>query len=158
MSRESTKKALEGYMKSQLKKTIKRKTHGKPEKEVERACLTWMRAQGWSVQIYEAKATFNPQAQRWVGSSMKAGTVDCQGVMPDGTFVAVEFKAPGRLCTFNLEKNHRQKEYLVEKIRMNAFGCVVDSARRLAQLFDGYKEAVLVSRDQAQMYLMRELP
>lgn len=158
MSRDSTKKALDSYMQRQLKSPIKRKSHSKPEKEVEKACLAWMRAQGWSVEIYEAKAVFNPQAQRWVSSAMKAGTVDCQGLMRDGTFVAVEFKAPGRLSTFNLEKNHRQKDYLVEKIRMNAFGVCVDSARRLAELFDGYREAVLVSKDQAQMFLLRELP
>ncbi len=160
MGRESTKKALDSYMKKQMPRpdTNRKKHNGKPEKEVERACLTWMRAQGWSVQIYEAKASYSVAAGRWLSSAMKAGTCDCQGNMTDGTTIVVEFKAPGRLKTFNADKNHRQKEYMVEKIRSNCFGCVVDSARRLAEVFDGYQKAVLVSKDQAQMYLMGELP
>ncbi len=154
----STLNSLNKFLKKQITKPDKRKKHGKPEKEVERACLAWMRERGWSVQIYESKAIYNPKAQRYTSQSMKAGTVDCQGLLPDGTFVAVEFKSPGRLSTFSLEKNHRQREYLVEKIKMNAFGCVCDSARRLAEVFDGYEKALLVSKDQAQMYLMGELP
>ncbi len=162
MGKDSTRKALDSYMSRQIPRsdTNRKKHNAKPEKEVERACLNWMRdpERGWSVQIYSASATFNPVQGRWMAQSMKAGTVDCQGLMPDGTFVAVEFKAPGALRRFNLPKNHRQKEYLVEKIRMNAFGCVCDSARRLAEIFDGYKAAVAISKDQAMMYLMGELP
>ncbi len=158
MSKDSTKKALDSYMSRQLKTKQKRGANGKPEKEVERACLAWMRAQGWQVQIYAASSTYSPSAGRWIGQAMKAGTVDCQGLLPDGTFVAVEFKAPGRLKTFNLEKNTRQREYLIQKIKMNAFGCVVDSARRLQMIFDGYKELMETSKDQAQMFLLRELP
>lgn len=155
----STERALNSYLKKQIAGPAKRKRHNeKPEKDVERACLAWMRAQGWSVQIYSASATYSVSQQRWTQSAMKAGTVDCQGLMKDGTFVAIEFKAPARLKTFNLDKNHRQKEYLVDKIRMCAFGCVVDSARRLEEIFDGYKDAVLVSKDQAIMYLLNQLP
>ncbi len=154
----STANALNKFLSKQIAKPGRKRHNSKPEKEVERACLAWMRSKGWAVEIYEAKATFNPKAGKWIGSTMKAGTVDCQGLMSDGTFVAVEFKAPARIATFNAEKNHRQKEYLVEKIRMNAFGCVVDSARRLQDIFDGYADALLVSKDQAQMYLMGELP
>ncbi len=158
MGKDSTKEALDRYLKKISRPKSKRAKSGKPEKEVERACLAWMRAKGWSVQIYAASAVYNPSAGRYTGQTMKVGTCDCQGVMPDGTAVAVEFKAPGRLKTFNAEKNHRQKEYLVEKIRFNCFGAVVDSARRLEDIFDGYQLALLVSKDQAQMYLMGELP
>ena len=158
--RKSTSDALTNYFKKQIKPDAKRKrkTNGKPEKAVEKACLAWMRSKGWSVQIYEAKATYNPQAGRWVSSAMKAGTADCQGNTPSGTTVVVEFKAPGRLTTFNNDKNHRQKEYIVEKIRSNCFAAVVDSARRLEEIFDGYEQALLVSKDQAQMFLLAELP
>lgn len=136
---ESTKKALHNYFEKQAKEVSRRKKRNfKPEKQVEQACVKFMTAQGWDVGIYEAKAVYNPHAGRYLRGVMRAGTVDCQGVMPDGTFVAVEFKAPGRLKTFNSPRNDRQREYLINKINHNAFGCVVDSAHLLEQIYKAW--------------------
>src|ERR1700727_875427 len=100
---DSTKKALERYYAKQIPKP--RRHNAKPEKEVERDCMAWMNSMGWSMGVYEAKNTYNPRSGRWIGKSMRSGTVDCQGVLPNGTFAAVEFKAPTRLSTFNSNRN-----------------------------------------------------
>lgn len=155
----SAKDALDRYY-SKLAKQTKRKTKNrKPEKEVERFCLEWMRQNHWDVQIYEAKATYNPRQGRYMQQSMKAGTVDCQGVLPDGTFVAVEFKAPGRLSTFAAPKNIRQKQYLTQKIEHYAFGACVDSCARLQAIFALYsKIRDEEGKDAAKQYLLSQLP
>lgn len=141
MATEGVKKALNNYFEREAKKSLRRpRRNMKPEKLVEQACVQWMTAQGWDVAIYEAKAVYNPFAGRYLRGVMKAGTVDCQGVMPDGTFVAVEFKAPGRLSTFNSIRNDRQREYLINKINHNAFGAVVDSAELLGQIYKAWAD------------------
>lgn len=129
------------------------KRNEKPEKEVEMSCVAWMRAVGWSVDIYEAKATWNPKVGAWLNQGMKAGTVDCIGCMNDGHAVFVEFKALGRLTTFNADRNHRQKEFLIEKIKKGAFGCVVDSSERLQQIHIGW-----LSSGRSIAYLLDQLP
>lgn len=90
-----------------------------------------------------------------MSGSMKAGTVDCQGVTPNGQFVAVEFKAPTKRSTFNASKNCRQREYLMNKIKSNAFGCVVDSARLLQKIWETYQN---LDPEFRQAYLMTQLP
>ena len=114
--------------------------YGKPEKQVERDCLELMRSWGWSVQILEAKATFDPRRGVWRQQAMKAGTVDCVGSMADGWSVAIEFKAPGRIANFNADKNSAQRKYVEEKITCNVFSCVVDSAKRLEFIYKNWKE------------------
>lgn len=155
--KDRARKALESYYQNQLPKERKIKAKNqRPEKDVEYECLVWMRQQGWDVQIYEAKAVWNPKARRYLSQSMKAGTVDCQGLMPGGVFVAVEFKAPKRISTFNLAKNHRQRQYLIEKISFGAFGCVVSSATRLEQIYNSWRD--LKSPEEKRTYLMACLP
>lgn len=156
--RERARKALENYYRDQLPKKYERKIsrNNRPEKEVEKECLAWMRDQGWDVQIYEAKAVFNPKAGRYLSQTMKAGTVDCQGVLPGGTFVAVEFKAKQRISTFNHQRNYRQKQYLIGKISNGAFGCVVSSALRLEQIYNCWRD--LKTAEERRSYLMGCLP
>lgn len=148
-------RALENYYRKLLPKEPRPKNK-RPEKDVEHECLLWMRAQGWNVQIYEAKAIYNPKTRRYISASMKAGTVDCQGVLPGGTFVAVEFKAPGRISSFNASKNFRQKQYLIEKITYGAFGAVVDSASRLEQIYKTWRD--LKTAAEKKSYLISVLP
>lgn len=150
----AVKNAVESYLTKQNKIISRR--NKKPEKDVECACLAWMRAQGWDVEIYEAKATYDPRRQCYRSQSVKAGTVDCQGVMPDGTFVAVEFKAKGKRSTFNLAKNNKQKDYLKRKIMMNAFGCVIDDVELLRDIFHAWN--LLKTNRDKQDYLLSQLP
>ena len=110
------------------KKSLKQKQgphrkNGSPEKDVEKACLVLMRAWGWSVEIYESKATYDPRRGVWRQQAMKAGTLDCMCVTNFGVAVAIEFKAPGKLSTLR----YNQREFLVNRINQYAFAAVVDS-------------------------------
>lgn len=110
--------------KTQAKQKGPSRRNGKPEKEVEGECLALMRSWGWDVEIYEAKATYDPRQGRWRQQAMKVGTVDCMGVTGMGIAVAIEFKAPGKLSTLR----YNQREFLVNRIQQYAFAAVVDSA------------------------------
>jgi hypothetical protein len=136
---------MERYSAKELRKLqremgqLEKRTHSKPEKVVEKECLLWMRAKGWSVEIYEAKATFDPHTGRYRQQAMKAGTVDCHGNTDQGASVYVEFKAPGKLSTFAQERNYRQQQFLRKKIETNVFAVVVDSPERLERLYNGWE-------------------
>lgn len=154
--------ALHKYLERDIKElnklngiTQKRK-HGKPEKEVEEACLIYMRSLGWEVQIIESKATQVNGV--WRQQSVKAGNADCEGVMPDGNSVSVEFKAPGKLATFNQERNYRQKEFILRRINMNSFACVVDSADRLKEIYERWAKIKEINPAEAKHYLLSMLP
>lgn len=137
---------------------VRKKRNASPEKDVEKACLIYMRKLSWDVQIYESKATWDTQSHQWKNQSMKAGNADCQGVMPDGIAVAVEFKAPGKLSTFNLDKNYRQKEFIIKRINQNAFACVVDSADLLHEIYIHWQNMRVIGAAEARDYLLRKLP
>lgn len=136
----------------------KRERNKSPEKDVERECLKWMRAQGWTVNIYEAKAKWNAQAERFTGTGMKFGTCDCMGNTDDGISVAVEFKAPGALSSFNSERRYLQKKFILDRINTNAFACVVDSANRLEAIYLEWRYLRAGSLEAARNFLLRALP
>lgn len=126
-----------------------------PEKDVQDACLKLMRSWGWAVEIYEAKANYDPRRGRWIQQSMKQGTVDCMGVTNEGVAVAVEFKAKGRLSTLR----YNQREFLVNRIQQFAFAAVVDSPEILEK-HRKHWEALRESGDldDAREYLLSVLP
>lgn len=140
------------------KQPVERVRNKAPEKDVERECLKWMRAREWKVEIYEAKAKWNSEAQRFTSTGMKFGTVDCMGSTDEGIAVAVEFKAPGALSTFNREERFLQRKFIVDRINSNAFACVVDSAARLETIYLRWKELRLVGLAEARQYLISALP
>ena len=136
----------------------KSKKNKTPEKDVAKDCLKWMRAQDWDVEIYEAKAVFNPDGT-YRNSHMKAGVCDCMGIAPNGVPVYVEFKAKGARSTFNKDDNIRQQEFLLKKIDYFGFGVVVDSVYLLERywsefirLKSGWGEIA------AREYLLEQLP
>lgn len=139
-------------------KTPRMKSNKKPEKETEKECLEWMRMKGWSVQILEAKATWSPSLNRWVNHSMAAGTCDCMGSTEDGIAVAIEFKAKGRLSSFNKDSNYRQRKFIVDKINANAFACVVDTSERLQAIYERWMYIRQQSKEQAKAFLISQLP
>lgn len=160
-TKQSTIDAINKFSQRQLdeyKPKELRAKHGKPEKEVEKACLEWMRSQGWSVQIFEAKATWSPAAGRWLQQAMKAGTCDCLGNTDAGISVAIEFKAPGALQTFNSDNRQRQKKFIIDKINTNVFACVVDSVEKLMHIYARWLEIRTSGAAQGIAYLMSELP
>lgn len=135
---------------------IKKRTHGKPEKDVEKECVTWMRAQGWAIEIYESKATQVNGV--WRQQSMKAGHPDSAGTMRDGTAVYVEFKAPGKLSTFKKLGNERQVAFIKERIEMNCFACVVDSVDLLKHIYDRWSALRSLGPLEAKRFLEEVLP
>jgi hypothetical protein len=156
--RQSTLDALNKYSQRQLDEAKPRevKHHGKPENEVEKACMELMRSWGWSVQVIESKANWNGKA--WVQQGAKQGTADCIGNTENGVSVAVEFKAPGRLSSFNTEKRYLQRKFIVDKINTNAFACVVDSAERLECIFMRWSALLCEDKNRARSYLLSMLP
>jgi len=115
-----------------MSKPTKRKPkRGKPEKDVEAACMAWMKSQGFSMDVVEA-STYDSKTGGWINQRVKSGVVDSFGNTADGLAVYVEFKAKGRLSTLR----DNQRSFLVKKIAKNCFACVVDSAERLDNLYD----------------------
>ena len=135
---------------------IKKRKNMAPEKAVQNACLAWMRENEWVVEIYESKATQVNGV--WRNQAMKAGHADCAGVMPDGIACAVEFKAPGKLSSFNRGGNERQKDFIIKRIHSGSFACVVDSVERLLLIYDKWSEVKAVNPQEAKHYLLSQLP
>lgn len=151
----------EKLFKQQQKQAQKtpRKKNEQPEKDVEKQCLEWMRAKNWEVQIIESKATYNVAAGCYTkNQSVKTGNADCQGLMPDGTSIAVEFKAPGRLSSFLSDRSTPQRDFIIKRIHMNGFACVVDSTARLEKIFVEWDQARQISKDKARQVLLNYLP
>lgn len=160
--RQSTIDALNKFYQRQIdeaegKKPVPKRKNEKPEKEVERACLAWMREQGWTVNVYEAKAKWNSEAERFTSTGMRFGTCDCMGNTDQGVAVAVEFKAPGCLSSFNREERFLQKKFIVDRINTNAFACVVDSVDRLKTIYLKFME-LRSDPGAARNYLLSALP
>ena len=154
-------RALNKYLERQEPKVAGPKRHyEKPEKEVEKACLKWMRDRGWNVQIFEAKATFSEAAGRYISQAMKAGSADCMGHLPDGVGAIVEFKAPGRLSSYAAEKNYRQQQFINDKIDAGCFACVVDSVERLSTIYNEwvFRRGAKNSLIDSKTYLKSQLP
>lgn len=155
--------ALEKFAAKDLKEIDKIQGKGRknasPEKDlVATPCMAWMRQQGWSVDIFESKSTYDPRRGVYRQQSMKAGISDCLGTLPDGIQIIIEFKAPGRLSTFNKDGNHRQREFVIEKIRLNAFACVVDSLEMLQKIYFNWEAIRYQDKAKARAYLTESLP
>jgi len=141
---------------AKLNGTAKKRKNEKPEKLVEKACVDWMRNQGWKVEIYESKAT---QVNGiWRNQAIKAGTPDCQGVTPDGLAIAVEFKAKGKLKTFTNPKNYRQQEFIKSRINMGAFAAVVDDVETLKKIYEEWEIKRRIEPQLAKLFLLKCLP
>ena len=150
---------MERFLERQDKKNAgPTRKNSKPEKDlVQKPCMKWMRERGWSVNVFEAKATWSAARGRYISQSVPAGTCDCMGNMPDGHGVAIEFKAPGRLVTFC--DNEVQEEFLKNKVDGGVFACVVDSVERLAEIYEAWAP-LKASNDmtRAKEYLRLMLP
>lgn len=133
-----------------------RRRNQKPEKLVELECKKLMDYWGWSVDIFEAKATWNPKAGCWLQQGMKAGVCDCLGSTERGVAVAIEFKAPGKLASFNSPRRTKQREFILAKIEANNFACVVDSAAKLNEIYTHW--LTIENPARAKEYLYSVLP
>lgn len=129
------------------------KPNGRPEKEVERDCMEWLKEHGFSCHVVESKAVYSHKAGRYIKGQTDEGFADCVGVYgATGTAVFIEFKAPGRVSTLR----PAQKHFLRTKIDHNAFAVVIDSVEKLEQIWNEY----LVKRASLshQSFLFSQLP
>lgn len=156
--RRNVKRALGNYLIRQEKKEKgPQRRNQKPEKEVEKQCLEWMRSHNWDVSIYESKATYDPKRGVYRQQSINAGHPDCAGVDDKGYAVYVEFKAPGKLSTYASPYNQRQQLFIEKKINAFAFACVTDSPERLAEIYARWLE-LKPDHEKAIQYLHSMLP
>lgn len=126
----------------------------KPEKRVEQAVLFWCHQQGWSVDVFDSKATYSQYSKSYrKNRSVVEGFPDICGSDRQGFCVYVELKAPG------LEDKCRQEQYmfLTRKIEANCFVIVTSSVEHLKETYrtwlDLRSDAV-----KAREYLRSQLP
>jgi hypothetical protein len=126
-------KSLEKYLQKQLPKKPRSKNKS-PEKQVVIDCANYLEARGCFVNRIEAKAVYSFQAGRYLNSQANIGTPDIVAISPQGVYIAVECKAPGRLSTLR----PAQRQHLVQALDRNAFAVVVDGSGRLQELFESF--------------------
>ncbi|HET6441301.1 MAG TPA: VRR-NUC domain-containing protein [Phycisphaerae bacterium] len=69
-----------------------RRRRRKPERNVQRACLAWLRARGALVAVTDAGAAY--RAGAFFGDAIPAGWPDITGLLPNGRFIGIECKSP----------------------------------------------------------------
>ena len=129
--KKSIQQAIEKYISKNTPKVGPKRKNDKPEKEVERLVLEWMRGIGWSIEVIESKSTYSKAAGRWIGQSVKQGFSDIVGTTSSGVAVYVELKAPGKRHTLRAN----QRTFLLEKIDSRAFVCVTDSVKFISDVY-----------------------
>lgn len=147
--------ALLKYHQKQLDSGKRKRTskkNKKPEFEVVKSCMKWLRDNGFSVDIVEAKAVYSRSAGMYLNGQTTAGMTDCVGCTPIGTACFIEFKAKDRICTL---KEH-QREFIRQKILLGAFSTCVDSVERLSNVY--MKWQMLGEREQKIAFLLSLLP
>lgn len=140
MGSESTKKALERYFSRQLvpvQKSQARKHNSAPEKEVQKQIHAWLLQQNFFAFRVEAKAVFSQAAGRYLQGQTVTGCADELAVCPNGRFVAVEVKAPGKRSTLRPD----QRTFLLNVIARNGFACVSDSVSHVSNLWTKYNSS-----------------
>lgn len=143
-------KAIASYSKKRAKSPSSKK-NSKPEATVVIAVRARFRQAGFFIQKIEAKGVWSNEAQRYMGGMADAGTADLLGCSPDGRFVAIECKAPGRVGTL---KDH-QRSYLMEIINRNGFAIVTDNADAALETWNLWRQTE--SAEQARKLLIDKL-
>lgn len=148
----SAEDALMNYQKRVLESVkTSQKKNKKPEKDVEKACMAWFEAKGFSMHIIESKAVYNPKLGRYLKGQTVSGMSDSIGCTPDGIGCFVEFKAKGKKFTL---KEH-QRNFLTEKINRGCFAAVVDDVRDLEAT---YQHWAFLDQADKKRYLTSIMP
>lgn len=143
--------AIEKFIKKNNPKRLTRKNLS-PERDLQKELIKHLNSIGWSVQSVESKSTFDPRSGRYVGVAAKHGTSDLVGNDSNGCAVFIELKAPGRIGTLR----EKQREFLIQKIKSNAFACVIDSLSLLIDIYS--KWSLLPLGVERQKFLTSLLP
>ncbi len=152
--RDGTRKALERYYQRQEPKAVEpKRTNEKPEKEVEKAVLIWLKQNNFCCDIIESKARFSTSTGGYTGRAASIGMPDIIGNYKNGLYVCIELKAPGRRVGSALRE--QQRNFLVKKIHTKAFAVVVDSVEYLEKT---WKHFCALPSEQRQEFLLKEIP
>jgi len=152
----SIKSALTKYSQKQIKSNKKKKKSTKrkgiaPEKQVEKEVMPWLKLNGFSCNVVESKAVYNPMLNRYVRGQTDAGFPDIAGCTPYGYGAFIELKAKGTRRTL---KEH-QRAFLIEKIECGAFAVCVDGVECLREI---YIKCSGLSKDERVKLLKDHLP
>lgn len=129
-------KAFDIYMERSIEKPKKRsKKNDDPEKRFVKQLLEYLRNQGFSAEVVESKAVYNPRIGRYLSSQTTPGHSDISGTDPDGIAVFIECKALGKRATIRIN----QYEFLIDKIEKNAFAICTDSIEHFKCLYQMFK-------------------
>lgn len=139
--------AIERFLKRQEPREMRH--NEAPEREVVKQILNFGKVKKWDLDVVEAKAVWNTEAQRFVSGQVKAGYSDISGNTELGHALYIEAKAPGKRSTLRDD----QLEFLLRKIASNCFAVVVDSVSGLETYYNGW----LLAEDK-KSYLRRALP
>lgn len=122
----------------------------KPEKEVEKEVLAWLRKIDCFINVYDSAA--QPDSYNSIKRvHVKSGTPDLIGCTAEGVFIAIELKAPGRRSTL---KEH-QRYFLTRVINNNGFAACIDSVSNLRDLYNAWIRTDI--NDRADL-LLKDLP
>ena len=150
------KQALHSYCKANQTQILPKpkRRNQKPEQQVVKACMEWMRERGFSMDVVESKAVYSVSSGRYLRGQTTPGFVDAAGCTPEGIGCFIEFKAKGKVSTLRLS----QKEFLKQKIYKGCFACVVDSTERLSEIYSNWLDLFKKDRDLSIAYLLKQLP
>lgn len=154
MDKKNIKDAVEKYIiknDPSLNYKKDKKIYKKPEKEVERQVRQWLSSQNIFAFVVESKAVFSKSAGRYLYGQCDAGFPDIVCVDPQGLFLAIELKAPGRRSSLRPS----QRLFLNRVISNNGFACVVDSVSRIESLYYSWKNAPL---NEKKNILINDIP
>ena len=111
-----------------------RRHRGKPEREVQRAILIYLRARGCLVAVTDAGAAY--RAGSFGADTVPAGWPDITGLLPDGRFIGVECKSPeGRQSPVQkqMEQEIRRRNgiYVLARSIDDVEGAIMEGMRRV---------------------------
>lgn len=110
----------------------------------------WLKKNGFSMDRIESKATYNPDAKKYLNSPTTYGMSDRVGCDRYGRACYIEAKAPNRTMYLRLD----QKEFLLNKLNYNAFCCVVNDVDELQRIYDHF---LTLSLSKGISFLTKEL-
>lgn len=151
--RDKIKRATEQFVKRETSAQGPKRNNKKPEKEVEKQVLVWLKQNNFCCDVVEAKATFSVASNRYTGRAASPGMSDIIGNTSNGLAVFIELKAPGRRVGSALRED--QRAFLTRKIQSGCFAVVADSAEYIDRVWKHY---LTLSQEEKISYLLNEIP
>lgn len=152
------KNALERYYEKEIHKQERaqrpKRKNSKPEFELRRLVMPWLRQNRFSINVIEAKATWSPEVGRYTSGQTAPGVVDLFGCTPDGLGCFIELKAPGRRATLR----EGQRAFLIDKIKCGCFAVCIDSVECLEIVWNEFQHRRKMDPHLAIALLLRHLP